>query len=551
MKARKGSSHGYDVTDPTRLNQELGAETDFDTLVRELRNHKMGLLLDIVPNHMAASPENPWWMDLMENGLCSPYASFFDIDWDAFDNRILLPILTRPYEKALENQELTLTLEDAGFFVQYGGYRLPLDLKSYRLLLSHCLDDLYKSLGSTHRDFQELNQLREAMEHLSSIANLNPEEAGREYRDRQAVKESFLYIVKASPRIRTALLQNISVFNSKKEKAKISELMHNLLEQQVYRLAYWKTAREHLNYRRFFDIDDLIGVRVEEPQVFEATHSLIFRPVREGKVSGLRIDHIDGLNDPLQYLCRLQHYLVQQEEETSIHPSFYILVEKILAGDETLPKEWPVFGTTGYDFLNTVNSLFVDEKGIQTLDRAYCHFTGSEVAFKDVAYQEKRQVAKELFLGEMNSLGYHLACLAQQNWYITDFSLEELTKALIEITAGLPIYRTYARTLKASLRDRPYLERAVQEAKEQNPALEPAALDLLKRVFLFDLPSTFSREQMEAWLHFVLRWQQLTGAIAAKGVEDTALYTYTRLVSLNEVGADPMSTSLSVEEFRR
>jgi len=548
-KARTGSSHSYDVTDPTCLNPELGTETDFDTLVRELENHKMGLLLDIVPNHMAASPENPWWMDLMENGMCSPYAGFFDIDWSAFDNRIILPILNRPYEKAVENQELVLTLEDAGLFVQYGGYRLPLDVKSYRLIISYCLDTLEKALGSSHPAYEELHRLIEAAEHLPSVSNLGPKEAGRQYRDRQAAKESFLHIVKASPEIRTALLQNIALFNGKKGEPRSFELMHNLLEQQVFQLAYWKTAYEHLNYRRFFDISDLVGVRVEESQVFEVTHSLIFNLVREGKVSGLRIDHIDGLNDPLQYLLRLQQHIVTETEGESMFPRFYVVAEKILTSDEALPPEWLVFGTTGYDFAKMVNTLFVDSSGAQALDEIYRHFIGSQATFDNVVYKKKKQVIEELFPAEVRALGQYLTNLAHRDSLTANLSSKELTKTLIEVTACLPVYRTYIRTMEVTAQDQLYLERAVEEARRWNPDMDTVALDFLMRILTLDFPYHLPSEQKKAWLHFVSRWQQSTGAIMAKGFEDTTLYCYNRLVSLNEVGGEPDSLGLSVDDF--
>jgi (1->4)-alpha-D-glucan 1-alpha-D-glucosylmutase len=404
LKARKGSTHGYDITDPSHLNPELGTEEEFEALVQELKGYGMGLLLDIVPNHMAASPDNPWWADVLENGQDSPYAAFFDIDWN-------------PPDSALKNKS-------------------------------------------------------------------------------------------------------------------------------------WETAREQINYRRFFDISDLIGVRVEDPRVFEATHALVFRLVQQGKVTGLRIDHIDGLYDPLQYLSRLQCQIIP-EGETGGLPGFYIVVEKILLGDEVLPQEWPISGTTGYDFLNVVNALFVDGEGVQTLDASYPRFTGAQLTFDDVAYEKKKQVMKDLFAGEVKALGHQLACLAQQADHTSSLSPEEQTNALIEVTACLPIYRTYVRTLKASPREQRYLEYATQEARRRNPALKTSALDFLKRVLALDFPTMFGSEQKRAWLHFVLRWQQWTGAVMAKGFEDTALYTYNRLVSLNEVGGDPGHAGLSVDEFHR
>jgi len=551
LKARTGSWHGYDVTDPSQLNPELGTAEEFETLVQIIKQHDMGLLLDIVPNHMAASPENQWWMDVLENGICSPYAGFFDIDWSAFDNRILLPILTRPYEKSSRNQELTLALEGDGLFIQYDDYRLPLDVKSYRLILSYRLDNLEKALGAGNPDFRRLKQFLDVMEQLPSCASPDHEKTDERYRERQAIKKGLWHMVNTSPQVKAFLLENIAHFNGKKGEPESFELLDRLLEQQTYQLAFWKTAYEQINYRRFFDINDLVGVRVEERDVFEATHKLIFHLVQEGKVTGLRIDHVDGLYNPLEYLSRLQHYIVPEAKETGRLPGFYVVAEKILSGDEALPEEWPVFGTTGYDFLNKVNTLFVDSKGAQALDEIHSGFTGSRVTFDDVVCEKKRQVIEELFPGEIRTLGQYLVHLAQKNCHDINPSLEELTKALIEITACLPVYRTYIRTLKVSPQARFYLERTVQEARQRNPAIEAATFDFLRRVLLLDFPDYLTSEQRKAWLHFVSKWQQLTGGVMAKGFEDTALYNYNCLVSLNEVGGNPGSAGLSVDAFHR
>ncbi|MDH5695065.1 MAG: malto-oligosyltrehalose synthase [Dehalococcoidia bacterium] len=555
FKAREGSTHGYDVTDPLHLNPELGTEKEFEALVQELSGYGMGLLLDIVPNHMVASPENLWWADVLENGQDSPYAAFFDINWNppdsALKNKVLLPILASPYRQALENGEFILSLEDTGLSVHYHGYRLPLDVKSYGSVIPHRLHTLETKLGAEHPAVKQLKRLVEAIKRLPSCSSEHPGKARKRYRERQALKEELLRLVKASPEVKTFLVENIALFNGKKGDTQRLDPLDKLLAQQEYRLAFWETAREQINYRRFFDISDLIGVRVEDPRVFAATHALAFRLVQEGKITGLRIDHVDGLYDPLRYLLRLQRQIMPEVEGTGRLPGFYIVVEKILLGDEVLPKEWPVFGTTGYDFLNVVNALFVDGGGVQTIDTSYSRFIGAQETFDDVVYEKKRQVMKELFAGEINALGRKLAYLAQQAGHIPDLSPKELTNALIEITACLPIYRTYVRTLKVSRRDRQYLEGVTQEVRRRNPALGTSALDFLKRVLILDFPTTFSSEQKEPWAHFVLRWQQLTGAVMAKGFEDTALYTYNRLVSLNEVGGDPGCVGLSVDEFHR
>jgi len=553
FKAKQGSLHGYDVTDPTHLNPELGTEQAFGALARELKAHEMGLLLDIVPNHMAASPENPWWMDLLENGPSSPYAIFFDVDWNpvcsALQNKVLLPILDRTYSQALENGDLTLTLEEAGLFVYYHGFKLPLDIKSYALVLSYRLGTLEAILGANHPVFRQFKQLVDAMEHLPPHTRPDAAQARRRRRERQAIKEDLVHLINSSPEVKAFLSENVALLNGKKGDPQSFDLLDSLLAQQAYQLAFWKTALEEINYRRFFDISDLIGVRVEEPQVFATTHALIFPLVREGKVTGLRIDHIDGLHDPLQYLRRLQHHLAPKAAESGRPPGFYIVVEKILIGNEALSEEWPVFGTTGYDFLNAVNALFVDSEGLQTIAAAYSRLTGSRATFDDVGYEKKKQVIKELFAGEMQALGYQLARLAQQDQYACDLSREELTQAIMGVTACLPVYRTYIRTSELSRRDQLHIERAVQEAQLRDPALGARALDFLKRVLLLDLSVSVAPEQMEVWLRFVMRWQQFTGAIMAKGIEDTALYTYNPLVSLNEVGRDPGAAFLSVEAY--
>ncbi|MFC1912218.1 alpha-amylase family glycosyl hydrolase, partial [Chloroflexota bacterium] len=397
LKARHGSLHGYDVVDPSSLNPELGSEVDFEALSREIKQYGMGLLLDIVPNHMAASPENTWWQDVLEKGSGSPYAGYFDTDW----------------------------------------------------------------------------------------------------------------------------------------------------------LAFGKEKGEHTGHRRFFDIGELIGIRVEDSAVFEAVHSLIFRLVSEGKITGLRIDHIDGLYDPLEYLLRLQHCIVPQTNEVGNGTNFYVAVEKILSGNESLPGEWPVCGTTGYDFTNMINALFVDSKGTGALNEIYSRFTGLETAFDNVIYEKKKQVIEQLFPGEMHALGQYLKQLAQQDIDTANLSSKELTEALIEVTACLPIYRTYTRNLEVSPRDRLYLENAVDEVKRRNPKIDSNAINFLQRILTLDFPHYLSSEYRAGWLSFILRWQQLTGAIMAKGFEDTVLYCYNRLLSLNEVGGQPDSSGLSVDEFHR
>ncbi len=455
--ARGGSEHGYDVIDPTRLNPELGDPRAFDALARELRRYDLGLLLDIVPNHMAASAEGRWWRDVLRRGRASRYAGYFDIDWDADpDEKLVLPILGRPYAEALEAGEIVAGEDGEGPYVCHYEHRLPLDPATY--------DGLPADLESLDR----------------------------------------------------------------------------LLGRQRYRLVFWRSAAEQLNYRRFFDITGLVGVRVEEPAVFDATHRLAVRLARQGRVTGLRVDHVDGLRDPTAYLRRLR-------ERVGEGP--YLVVEKILVGDEALPDSWPVDGTTGYDFLNQVNAVLIDEDGLSQLTAAQARFTGSAEPMRLVAVYCRRSALVHLFSHETVAISRDLARLARRDRLARDLTSQELTAALLEVTARFPVYRTYG-VDDGSLSDddRRRVERAVDDARRGAPALADGALDLVRRALLLELPAADPRHRDDL-RRFVSRWQQLAGPAAAKGFEDTALYVHHDLLSLNEVGADPAGPRLGVAAF--
>src|SRR6266852_9164152 len=482
LKARKGSVHGYDVVDANALNPELGTEEDFNSLHEDLQKHELGLLLDIVPNHMAASPENSWWMSVLENGPQSRFLHYFDIDWSPVTaqgrttTKVLLPILGRPYGEAVELQEIKLGYDTEGFFFSYYEHRLPLAPDSYRSLLRQLADSLPKEgVG------MELRELIEG---------------------------------------------DVTVPNSRFLKDTIARLVQT---DTVFREALDRTI-ERINYRRFFDVTDLIGVRVENPEVFEARNRRTLQLIAEGKVTGLRVDHIDGLYDPIGHMRKLQMRLGE---------NFYIVLEKILERGEELPGDYPVSGTTGYDFLDAVNAVFVDSNGLQQLDAFYRSFTGVTDAFDDIVYERKKQVIQELFSGEMRSLGKKLSAIAMADRNARDFAPVELTAALTEVTACLPVYRTYIRETQASESDRQCIRKGIACARTRaGTTLDERLFVFLERVLLVDPPSYIESER-EAWLAFVMRWQQFTGRVMAKGVEDTAFYNYNRLISLNDVGGDP------------
>jgi (1->4)-alpha-D-glucan 1-alpha-D-glucosylmutase len=553
LQSRRGSGHGYDVTDPTRIDGELGSEEEFEALHSELRKLDMGLVLDIVPNHMAADTENSWWMDVLENGPGSAYASYFDIDWHppsrTLDNKLLLPVLGAPYGQTLENRELSLTFSNGRFLVKYYDAFFPVSPRSYRLILKHRLDALESALGKDSAPYQEYQGILAALSSLPERESLAMEAAGERRLQVEAVKERLRQLCGAAPEVQKFIDENVHLFNGRKGDATSFRLLDRLLTDQAYVLAYWQNTNEAINYRRFFTISDLVGVRVEDPVVFEATHGVILRLVGKGAASGLRIDHIDGLRDPLGYLRRLEERLGSGQPESNPGGNLYIVVEKILSGREELPEEWPVQGTTGYDFLNHLTRLFVNPRAAKAVERIYQDFIGAPVEYDDVAYQKKKLVMATLLAVEMRALSRQLGVLAEQDRYARDLSRVELGQALVETTASFPRYRTYIRSLELTRDERGCIESAIAAARHRRPNMNPACFDFVQNVLLLTDQGHLFPDQREARLAFVMRWQQFTGPIIAKGIEDTALYVYNPLISLNEVGGDPRPQAMPVDDF--
>jgi (1->4)-alpha-D-glucan 1-alpha-D-glucosylmutase len=542
FKARRRSLHGYSVTNPLEINPELGSRVSFRALRKVLKSKGMGLLLDIVPNHMGLSHDNPWWLDVLENGPGSPYAMFFDIDWHplnrVLEGRVLQPVLGAPYGQVLENQEFSLTLEEAGFFLHYYEHKFPLDPKTYGFILTHRLEALVRELGKGNPAILSFMGLINLTEHLPPRSLSSKRKLLERHRQKEILKNNLWLLYQVNPLIKKFLDENVAIFNGRRGDPGSFNLLDRLLSSQPYRLAYWRVSLDMINYRRFFSVNDLIGLRVEDPQVFEASHTLLFSLIREGKISGVRIDHVDGLYDPLGYLQRLQNRLAPEEQPLAPKENFYVVVEKILGLDEPLPPEWPVSGTTGYDFLNTVNGLFIDARGFQEVQRVYDRFAKPALNHAELIHEKKKLIMATLFGGEMETLGYMLSLLAEQDRQARDVPRKELQKIIGEVIARLPIYRTYIRAFEVSPRDREYLEQAIAAVTARQPAFDPTAVDFVKRVLLLETPADLAEEQRKDWLRFVMKWQQFTGPIMAKGLEDTALYVYNPLVSLDEVGTD-------------
>ena len=532
-KARRGSSHGYDIANALRVNSELGTEEDFDEMADKLRHYGMGLLLDTVPNHMAASYENPWWTDVLENGQASAYASYFDIDWHpattkaAFlqDNRVLLPILGDLYGNVLENRQLSLKIEDTGIHVRYCDTRLPLDPKSYAPILERAAD-----VGG-------MGEILRALERLPGRNESEGERILERRREKERLKERIWQAYRARSDVKRAVdeaLQSLS------DSAGELDL---LLSQQAYRLAYWKIGYEEINYRRFFDINELVGLRIEEPQVFENRMQNTLELVRSGKVTGLRVDHIDGLWDPECYLRRTR---------AQVGPDCYLVVEKILGRGERLPLSWPVSGTTGYDFLNALNGIFIDPQGLARLEEIYARRTGNYLPFAEVCYRSNKLAIETLFTGDVNALTHHLGALAARHRMARDIRMAELREALVEVTACLPVYRTYTHGLPPAPADRACIEHTLDLARRRTSPdrISGPAFDFLRAVLLVN-PPDYLEERRQEWLDFVMRWQQFSGPVMAKGLEDTASYRHHSLLSLNEVGGDSLRERppSNLEEF--
>ncbi len=599
LHARKGSLHGYDIVDHSKLNPEIGTEAEFDEFVSEIRKFGMGLILDIVPNHMCISdPGNEWWMDVLENGPSSRYASYFDVDWEPVKtelrNQVLLPVLGGQYGKVLEDADLRVAFEDGYFFLRYYDYKFPLRPKTYSTILTYGLDVLKAAVGEENPHFIELQSITTALEHLPPYTETDHCEIIERSREKEIIKKRLSSLYAESSAVRNFIDENIIAINGMKGVPESFDMLDSLIRSQAYRLAHWRVAAEEINYRRFFDINELAAIRVEEPSVYEDIHALLFKFIREGKVTGLRVDHPDGLYNPLEYFRWLQRdcflhtrighledlkerippdSCLSVREESAIHAEpakiereiltqyetilnndphfkpFYIVGEKILTKSERMPEDWPIFSTTGYVFLNTLNGLFVEQRHAKTFNEIYSRFSREKLLFPAVAYEKKKLFMQVGMSSEMNTLGVRLSRISETDRHTRDFTLNSLTDALIEIIAYFPVYRTYVASAGVTERDRQYIESAVSRARRKNPALSGSIFEFIKDVLLLNYYDSVDEVGKKAWLEFVMRFQQLSGPVMAKGVEDTAFYIYNRLTSLNEVGGMPERFGIPLETF--
>ncbi|MBS0201551.1 MAG: malto-oligosyltrehalose synthase [Planctomycetes bacterium] len=626
LRARKGSSHGYDICDHNEFNPELGGEAGFLQFVTALRELGMGQILDIVPNHMAASLENPWWFDVLENGPVSPYSTYFDIDWNPakkeLADKVLLPVLGRQYGEALEDGELQLAHHEGAFFVVYFEQEFPLGPRTTIPLLAGRLEELRSRLGADHPDLTELESIITALDHLPPQAAREPAKVRERHREKEVIKRRLRDLTAASDAIRQHIHENLLEYTVDPARPEATDRLDRLLDEQPYRLSHWRSAADEINYRRFFDVNELAAICMELPEVFHSTHALLRPYLADGTITGLRIDHVDGLYDPEQYLWRLQwayladlgehcfrehqslsegadpasaqEYSWQQiaplvlshcsrtlgmrrpiavdlhavlgpeiagqasvpatDHSLRLSPGriaapLFVLVEKILGPDEPLPESWPVEGTSGYDFMNSLGGLHIVREGYQQIVRDYHRFLDRNRSLSEVEHDSKLLILRVAMASELQMLAHRLNHVSEQHRRSRDFTLNNLRLAIRDVLACFPVYRVYPGPEGISDRDRRFVNLAVNRARRRNPAFDPAVVEFLRSVLLLVHPPGLSPAQIIDREIFTGKFQQVTSPVMAKGVEDTAFYVHVPLVSVNEVGNAPERATTSIAEF--
>src|SRR5580693_6952097 len=561
LMARPGSIHGYDVTDHSRFNPEIGDQDSFLGLSQELQRRGMGLVVDMVPNHMCiAHSSNRWWWDVLENGPSSPYARFFDIEWHPpkteLANKVLLPVLGDQYGRVLENQELRVMYADDELRVSFYETPLPLAPRTWTMILEPAVAKLRDKLDPAHEYVGELESIITALSHLAENTETDEAKIRERQREKEIVKKRLSALMAASAEAAEALHETLVEMNGERGNPRSFDRLERLLDGEAYRPSFWRVAMDEINYRRFFDVNELAAIRVEDPEVFAPVHALIFELVAQGHVTGLRIDHPDGLFEPEKYFRYLQDSAKAQSglaKRNGGGRTFYIVAEKILVGNEALRGSWPVEGTTGYGFLNHLNGLFVDRSKEKSFQQLYERFAGRMDKFDDLVCHTKRLILQVAISSELNVLSRKLDRISEQHRWYRDFTLDNLRDALREAIVTFPVYRTYisADDKDVDPEDRRQINIAIREAKRRNPAVNESVFDFIQSVLLLEHPEGIDDAQRAERHAFAMKFQQLTSPVMAKGVEDTAFYRYYPLASLNEVGGGPQRFGVSVTAFHR
>jgi (1->4)-alpha-D-glucan 1-alpha-D-glucosylmutase len=578
LEARPGSMHGYDIINHEHLNPEIGTEDELRALAHELNRYGMSIVLDIVPNHMGVSTNTPWWRDVLQHGRASRYADFFDIDWHPLKpelhHKLLLPVLGDQYGEELEQGRFQIRNKDGEVVVQYYDHDFPLDPQTLPLIFESLGPLPERSNGNSSSDLRKLAEILDELRSMPQHSTIDPDQVRERSRIWQSVQPRWKAL-QESPAVKELLSRALTHVNGTPSDPRTFDLMHLLLELQVYRLAHWRVSGEEINYRRFFDVNDLVGLRMENPRVFAATHRMLRRLLAERMISGVRIDHCDGMLNPRQYLIRLQllyaaarvdgpepvpplaengislevqQVFSQHDWMYSKHP-LYAVVEKILEPGEELPNEWPVDGTSGYNFTNLVNGIFIDRLNEGAFDRLYLRFVGQVADPETLVYQSKKLIMHDALASEVNVLTHLLSEISSNDRRARDFTLKTLRDSIRETIASFPVYRTYIDERgEYTERDERYIDYAIRKAKRRNPGMAERVFDFLRDTLLLEggrLDETTYRRK----LYFALKFQQLTGPVMAKGLEDTVCYVYNRFVSVNEVGGSPKHFGTSLSEF--
>ncbi len=588
FKSSPGSSHGYDVIDHNALNPEVGTPEEHAAFCAALKARGLRQLLDFVPNHMGIDRGNAWWNDVLENGPASFYAKYFDIDWDPvkeeLKNKVLLPVLGDQYGIVLERGELKLAFVDGALVLSYYDRTFPIAPKQYATLLRHEIEALEKELGEADPSFVELQSILTSIDHLPRQFETERAKMIERNREKEVIKRRLATLTADSAQVGAWIARKVEIFNGRQGDPGSFDLLHSVLGRCSYRLAHWRVAGEEINFRRFFDINSLAAIRVEDAEVFDSVHALVFRWISEGKVDGLRIDHPDGLFDPTAYFLDLQErYWVERtktifekeqrdpevwtmvethvrrlfraeianQPDSPIARALYVVVEKIQGGRERVPDAWAIAGNTGYRFANVVGGLFVKRESERAITETYFRFINRRYDYRELVYEKKKLIMSVAMASEINVLARELNRISEMNRRTRDFTLNALRRALVEFVALFPVYRTYVDGWRPEVdqRDIQYIEWTIARAKERDPTTSVTIFDFLQDVLLRRHQEELDQRQREVMLRFTMRVQQVTGPVTAKALEDTVFYIYNRLVSLNEVGGEPERFGASPEAF--
>ncbi|HEU5081012.1 MAG TPA: malto-oligosyltrehalose synthase [Opitutaceae bacterium] len=550
FRAAPGSQHGYDVADYRKINPELGGGEAFFRLIDQLAARGMGVVLDFVPNHMGIQgPFNVWWRDVLESGALSPYSTFFDIHWNRDREpsgraRVLVPILGAHYGEELEQGKLSIVYANGAFSLAYADLRFPINPDTYPAILK--IEEVARDIsGPAHVEFLDLTNSFGSLPAPDPIEE--PLLANARSQQIEHLKRRLATLLDQTPKLKTTLENRLATLNGKPGDPRSFDELDAILEKQHYRMARWKAGVHEINYRRFFAVDSLVGLRMENPHVFHESHLLLRHLVKEGRVQGLRIDHIDGLWDPQEYLERLQSF---GTEPGVITKPLYVLVEKIRERHEELPEAWATHGTTGYEFIAQLAGIFIDPANEYRFTRLYQKITGDRASYEDIVYEKKRLILEETFANAVTMFGTDLADLVSNDRQWRDLTRYELVTAVRELMASMSVYRTYRRGEYMNDADRKVVRQACELALKRNARSDPQPFKFIESVLTGDYPPADAKpEYRDRLWRWTLTFQQYTGAVMAKSLEDTAFYTYCRFVALNEVGGDASVFGTSVEEF--